>query len=99
MHTHVVDNLDFYLMNGVISNTAAKHLLEGKDAAVKRFLPFMNAAVEGLGNLPITHIYPPIARDYVAFNAQQDVDKADSAGEKFDPAKGATQASQRIARM
>ena len=99
MHTHVVENLSFYLLNGIISSEAAKTLLDGKDAAIKRFLPYMNAAVAGLGNLPIPHIYGPIARDYVAFNAQQDMDSTDSAGSLFDPAKGATQASQRIARM
>lgn len=91
MYTHVVDNLDFYLVNGLINSKAAKKLLSGKDAAVKKFLPYMNAAVDGLGNLQeCANLYGPIARNYVAFNAQTDMDKADSAGPLFDPAVGAT---------
>ena len=99
MHTHVTDNLDFYLINGLISAEAAKKLLVGKDAAVKRFVPFTNAAVDGLGNLPVEGLNAPIARNYVAFNAQSDMDNAESAGPLFDPSKGATQASQRMARL
>lgn len=87
MHTHIVDNLSFYLVNSLISREAAQALIDGKDAAVKRFLPHMNAAVAGLGNLPIPHIYGPIARDYVAFNAQRDMDCTDSAGGLFEASK------------
>jgi hypothetical protein len=69
MYTHVVDNLDFYLILDQISIEAARKLLLGKDKAIKRFIPYTNAAVDGLGNLPITDLYAPIARNYVAFNA------------------------------
>lgn len=99
MHTQVTDNLDFYLINGLISAEAARKLLAGKDAAVKRFVPFTNAAIDGLGNLPIQDLHAPIARNYVAFNAQKDMYNAESAGPMFDASKGATQASQRMARL
>ena len=69
MHLHVVDNLSFYLLNGIVTKRAAKALLDGKDAAIKSFLPFLNAAVEGMGNLELPQVFAPIARDYVKFNA------------------------------
>lgn len=45
----------------------------------------MNTAVEGL-NVPteVTHLGGPIARDYVAFNAQEDYENFDAAGDYFD---------------
>lgn len=45
----------------------------------------MNTALEGLG-MPrdCTHLYAPIARDYVAFNAQEDNENFEAAGELFD---------------
>jgi hypothetical protein len=48
-------------------------------------VPFMNTALEGLG-MPrdCTHLYAPIARDYVAFNAQEDNENFEAAGELFD---------------
>ena len=70
MHTHVVDNLSFYLVNGLINQKAARHLLDTKDSAIKKFLPYTNAAVDGMGNLhDCPNMFGPIARNYVAFNA------------------------------
>lgn len=69
MYMVVHDNISFYLVNSVISPKAAQGLLDGKDAAVKAFLPHMNSAVDGLGLCMHENLWPPISRDYIAFNA------------------------------
>ena len=73
IHLHclslVKKNLEWYLMNGVISAEAAEDLDATHQLAVKAFVPHMNTAVEGLGVFNISHLHAPIARDYVAFNA------------------------------
>ena len=62
-------------------------------------MPYLNDAVEALGCNRFDHLHGPIARDYVAFNAQTDFENFDSAGKRFDFVKGATQQSQFRARM
>jgi hypothetical protein len=62
-------------------------------------LPYTNDAIESLGMLKIADTYAPIARDYVSFNAQRNLDDITKAGPLFDFTKGATQASQRQARL
>lgn len=47
----VKQNSAWYLINNVISPTAASKLDDQHDAAVKAFMPHMNTAVEGLGTL------------------------------------------------
>lgn len=74
----------WYLINKVISPTAASKLDDQHDAAVKAFLPFMNTAVEGLGIPKVKQIYGTIARDYVAYNEQDDYENFAAAGELFD---------------
>ena len=74
-------------------------MMDKKDAAIKAYSPYTNDAVEAMGNLKIPNIFAPIARDYVAFNNQDNLDNVKAAGDLFDFQKGASQASQRIARM
>ena len=54
------------------------------NAAVKAFLPYLNTAVEGLGVPKIKSLHGAIARDYVAFNTQDDYDNLEAAGDLFD---------------
>lgn len=82
--TLVKDNLAWYLQNQVISAKAASELEEAWQYAVKSFAPHVNTAVEGLGLIRPTEYFMPIARDYVAFNAQDNNDCFDSAGQMFD---------------
>lgn len=49
-------------------------MYDKKDGAVKAFSPYTNDAVEALGSLKIPHLYAPIARDYVKFNGQDNLD-------------------------
>ena len=44
----------------------------------------MNDAVEALGNVKIANTFAPIARDYVSFNAQKNLDDYTKAGDFFD---------------
>lgn len=74
----------WYLINGVISPEAAAELDAVHDAAVKALAPFTNTAVEALGVPNIKEMHAPIARDYVAFNAQDDFENFDAAGDLFD---------------
>ena len=80
----VKQNSAWYLINNVISPTAASKLDDQHDAAVKAFMPHMNTALEGLGTLRPKQIYGPIVRDYVAFTSQDDYENFESAGELFD---------------
>jgi len=86
LHTLEVvrENIAWYISNGVVSLEAAAELDEAFNQAVKDFLPYMNTAAEGLGLPKLDHLYSPIARDYVAFNAQDDCENFDSAGKLFD---------------
>lgn len=63
---------------------AGKELEEAQLAAVKAFVPLMNTAVEGLGIIVMPQFFSPIARDYEAFNAQNDNDNFNAAGGMFD---------------
>lgn len=83
MITLVRENLGWYLMQGCVSKAAATNLDAEFDRAVKNFLPHMNTAVEGLGVFNHTHLIGPIARDYVAFTAQDDAENMASAGPLF----------------
>jgi len=82
--TLVHDNMAWYLQNKVISHEAAAELETAQILAVKAFVPFTNTALEGLGIIRPVDTYPPIARDYVAFNAQDDNDNFNAAGSLFD---------------
>ena len=62
---------------------AAAELEQVYQNSVKDILPHMNTVVESLGIPKVTHLYGPIARDYVAFNAQTDNEKFQAAGELF----------------
>ena len=44
----------------------------------------MNTAVEGLGVPKIKSLHGAIARNYVAFNTQDDYDNLEAAGDLFD---------------
>lgn len=65
----VKENIGWYVMNGVVSPTAAKNLDLEHDQCVKDYVPFMNTAIEGLGVFSHEHLIGPIARDYVAYNS------------------------------
>ena len=99
MFMRIYDDLSYYVLNGFISKEAAQTMLDKKDKAIKNFSPYTNDAVEALGNLKIPNMFAPIARDYVRFNNQDNLDDLNAAGDLFDFTKGATQASQRIARL
>ena len=77
-------------MNGVISPEAASELDAAFNAAVKAIAPYTNDCVESLGVPNIKELHSPIARDYVAFNAQNDNENFEAAGEMFDFTKTGT---------
>jgi acyl-CoA oxidase len=81
---HVKENLGWYLMNGVISAPAAKDLEVEYQKAVKSLVPHLNEIMEAY-NLPkVPQLGAPIARDYVQFNAQEDPENVNAAGDYFD---------------
>lgn len=80
----IKQNLGWYTANGVVSAEAGLEVQSAFDQAVKDFLPHMNTCVEALGYIPHKHLVSPIARDYVAFNAQNDNENFEAAGEVFD---------------
>ena len=80
----VKENIGWYLMNGVVSAKAATNLDLEHDQCVKDFVPFMNTAIEGLGIFNHTNLIGPIARDYVAYNSQEDAENTESSGALFD---------------
>ena len=47
-------------------------------------MPHMNTAVEGLGIPKVKQLYGTIARDYVAYNMQDDYENFEAAGDLFD---------------
>jgi len=79
----VRENKGWYMMNGVISAKAAAALDLEHDQAVKAYVPYMNTSVEGLGIFDHLNLIGPIARDYVAYNTQDDAENTASAGELF----------------
>ena len=80
----VKENIGWYLMNGVVSAKAATNLDLEHDQCVKDYVPFMNTAIEGLGIFNHTNLIGPIARDYVAYNSQEDAENVESSGALFD---------------
>ena len=82
---NIKENLGWYTMEGCVSHEAGMELGSVFEQAVKDFVPHMNTVVEALGVIAKKHIMSPIARDYVAFNAQNvDNENYDAAGEIFD---------------
>ena len=77
-------NIGWYTMHKVVSNEAALELDSLFNQAVKDVVPHMNTLVEALGVSREKHLNAPIARDYVAFNAQLDNENFAEAGELFD---------------
>ena len=77
------ENIGWYLMNGIVSAKAAANLDLEHDQYVKDFVPHMNTAVEGLGVFDHLNLIGPIARDYVAYNTQDDAENTESAGALF----------------
>lgn len=67
--TLVRQQIDWYLVNEIVSVEAAAELDSVFEKAVKEFAPDLNTVVESLGLVRVPHLYGPIARDYVAFNA------------------------------
>jgi hypothetical protein len=51
---------------------------------VREVVPHMNTCVEALGVPLNKNLVAPIGRDYVAFNAQNDNENFNAAGEVFD---------------
>ena len=47
-------------------------------------VPHINTVLDGFGLPKIPSLYGPIARDYVAFNAQEENENFASAGDLFD---------------
>jgi len=84
MFTHVHKNLRFYLQNNFVNVKAAQDMMDQKDQMVKNFSPYTNDCVEALGVLNIDDINAPIARDYVQFNTQPDMNNFYKAGKLFD---------------
>jgi len=80
----IKQNLGWYTTQGVISAEAGLEVQNVFEQAVRDFLPHMNTCVEALGYIPHKHLVSPIARDYVAFNAQNDNENFEAAGEVFD---------------
>ena len=80
----VKQSLGWFIMNGVVSNEAAQEVDQLFERAVKELLPHMNTCVEALGVPTSKHLIAPIARDYVSFNAQNDNENFEAAGEMFD---------------
>lgn len=77
-------NLGWYTLNGCISQEAASAVNDEFDQAVKDFVPHMNTCVEALGMPTQKHLVGSTAKDYVAFNAQDDNENWKAAGELFD---------------
>jgi len=80
----IKNNLDWYVIDGVVSAEAASKVDDEFSQAVKDFVPFVNTALESFSIAKHPHLHAPIARDYVAFNAQPDFENFESAGKLFD---------------
>ena len=80
----VRENLDWYIINGVIGEEAAAKIDDEHDEAVKAYVPYMNTVIDALGCPTDASRIGPIARDYVAFNSQPDAENLDSSGPIFD---------------
>ena len=80
----IEENLQFYLINNIIHKKAGEKIFQRRNEAVKELAPHMNDCVESLGVLNIQNIHAPIARDYIKFNAQTNLDDLTQAGPIFD---------------
>lgn len=91
MITQVRKDAGWYLERGLITREAAKHLDSSFNKAVKDLVPHLNDCVEAFGIPKNQELYAPVERDYIAFNAQRDMNTFGAAGPVFDFQKGATQ--------
>jgi hypothetical protein len=82
--SHIQKNLHWYLIDGSVSMEAGAALEGEFNKAVKDFLPYMNTVLDSLGLPNVPDLYGPIARDYVAFNSQNDSENMEAAGKLFD---------------
>ena len=81
---YVKENLGWYLVQGVISQKAAQGVEQDFQQAVKDLLPNVNEILEAFNVPNIPQLAPPIVRDYVKFNEQNDPDNVEAAGGFFD---------------
>lgn len=76
-------NLGWFMTEGCIGQEAALEVPTLFEKAVKDYVPHMNTCVEALGVVQQKHLIGPVARDYVAFNAQNNNENYKSAGDVF----------------
>jgi len=95
----VKETAGWYLERELISKEAAKNLEASFQKAVKDLMPHLNDCIEALGVPMHQNLNVPLARDYIKYNSQRDMDNYETAGPLFDFQKGATRKSQRMARM
>lgn len=75
-------DLGWYMVNGVIGSTKAAEGVETDfQTAVKEVVPYINDVLDGFDVPNIPQLYGPIARDYVKFNAQRDMENVEAAGQ------------------
>lgn len=99
MISYVNENMGWYLRHKFVNPAAASDLHKKQDLAVKDLVPHINTILEGFGLLMTEQIHAPMARDYIKFNGQKDMDDHNAAEGIFDFKKGATQQSQYRPRM
>uniref|UniRef100_A0A7S3SRA5 Acyl-CoA oxidase C-terminal domain-containing protein n=1 Tax=Strombidinopsis acuminata TaxID=141414 RepID=A0A7S3SRA5_9SPIT len=79
----VKQHLGWYLTKGVISEEGAQELYEAWNQIVKDVIPHLNTILESWGTCKVTHLLPPISRDYLGFMDKGEYLNLDSAGEAF----------------
>lgn len=82
--TYLKENLGWYLMQGVINPKAAQAVDGDFQQAVRDLLPHINEITEAFNYPNIPELAPPIIRDYVKFNEQNDPDNVKAADGFFD---------------
>jgi hypothetical protein len=90
MVSHLNENMSWYLKHKFVKISAARNLAAYQDKAVKEFGPHVNDCVEALGVPNFDNLQAPVARDYIGFLGQTNMDNFKAAGGRFDITKGAT---------
>ncbi len=78
-------NMGWYLARGLISVEGCDDIENTFQATVRDLVPHLNTILESF-NMPMkANLYPPIVRDFVKFNEQEDNENPDAAGPIWRP--------------
>ena len=82
---YMKNNMGWYLMNGLITQKVSAEIEQAFQVGVKDLFPHVNLILESFDPPRKTELHPPIVRDYIKFNGQDNNDTPFASGDVWRP--------------